>query len=1138
MKEQFLAVVGASGSGKSSLIRAGLVPALRWNKTSADWISYIFTPTEHPLESLASTLTQENGLSVPTLARAMAQDSRGLQEFVPHNIGSRRKGRLLLVVDQFEELFTLCHSEEERTSFIENLLGVSTGADPSVMVIITLRADFYAACADYPSLREALAKHQEYIGAMNNEELRRAIEEPARRGRWEFEPGLIDLLLHDVGNEPGALPLLSHALLETWQRRRGREMTMSGYSSSGGVRGAIAETAETVYTDQFTQEQQGIARRIFLRLTELNDEVSTSDTRRRASFNELILKPEEAGITHAVLNALADARLITTSENTAEVAHEALIREWPTLRGWLEENRDGLRLHRQLTEAAQEWNAMSRSEDMLFRGLRLAQVQGWAKSHAFEMNVLEHDFLAASQAWADQESAEREAQRQRELEAAHKLAETQTRTAKQLRHRAVYLIGVLVSAVVAALIAGIYASQNAANLTRSEAQRLAAEANSLIQSGADPQLIALLSIKSIQTEGTLEGDTALSGTSMLALPFKSFITPDNQVFSAIISPDGRYLLTVSVDIVQLWDVETGYELRRFGSGMEPIHAIFSPDGKYILTSGLSGIARLSDVETGQTIRDFIGHQAQVVSSDFSQDGRYAVTASLDKTAILWDIQTGEAIRHFRGHTDQLRGVAFSPNDELIVTVGLDLTVRLWNVGTGDEILKFTGHTQEITSVDFSSDGKTIVTGSHDQTVRIWDVSNGLELQRLAHRNRVNSVAFSPDGRTILTGSDDKTMRLWDIETGRELQHFSGQDGLISDVTFSQDGLYFTSGSFDGTVWLWNARQAFGKYPKFLHRDSVSQVVFSPDGSLLATAGADNLLHIWNVRSGDEILRFSGHSRSIYSVNFSPDGRYILSGSFDGTARLWDVKTGQTLQIFQGQDLGTSTVIGAAFLPDEDSVLTVTWNGMVKVWDRKSGDAKTSFTASPGEINGIAILPDGQSIVTASYDGMLRLWDIQSGKLVRVFPGHTDIVNGVVISSDGKFALSYGFDKVARLWDIKTGEELQHFKGHTGILFGASFSPLESIALTAGGDGTVRLWDLNTGQELHRFTGHSGSVEWVAFSPDGKIFATASDDGTAWIWDVDYRDTIQYLCSHLLRDLTDEERVQYHIMDNSPTCPAQ
>ena len=374
--ERSLAIVGASGSGKSSLVRAGLVPALRWHPASANWPIHILTPTAHPLESLAMSLAGTSGSMAAAAAMIddLAREPRSLGLIVKRTLKSTYGPHtLLLVVDQFEELFALCHSEEERTAFLDNLLTAAGETDGPLLAVITLRADFYAHCANYPRLRQALASQQEYIGAMSAEELRRAIEEPARRGRWEFEEGLVDLLLHEVGSEPGALPLLSHALFETWQRRRGRTMTLSGYAASGGVRGAIAETAEAVVADRFNQEQQAIARRIFLRLTELGDEPATGDTRRRVTFSELILKPEETSATQAVLKELADARLIITHEDSAEVAHEALIREWPTLRGWLEDNREGLRLHRHLTAAAQEWLDAGRERDGLYRG------RGWRR---------------------------------------------------------------------------------------------------------------------------------------------------------------------------------------------------------------------------------------------------------------------------------------------------------------------------------------------------------------------------------------------------------------------------------------------------------------------------------------------------------------------------------------------------------------------------------------------------------------------------------------------------------------------------------------------------------------------------------------------------------------------------------------
>ena len=350
-EHRFLAVVvGASGSGKSSLVRAGLVPALRRGEPLVDgalppqgsthWPVHIITPTAHPLKALAASLTRnsESVTATTTLIDDLAHDSRSL-DLAASRLLTQGQGRLLLVVDQFEELFTLCADEAERRHFVENLMTATAPAtDGPTTVVITLRADFYAFCAQYESLREAVAKRQEFIGPMTTDELRRAIEEPAKRGHWELEPGLVEVLLKDVGAdgegepEPGALPLLSHALLETWNRRRGRKLTLRGYAESGGVSEAIAKTAGRTYA-QLTPVGQTIARRIFVQLTELGE--GTQDTRRRVALVDLTPKPEEASAVREVLKLLTDARLVTTDEKTAEVAHEALIREWPTLRGWL-----------------------------------------------------------------------------------------------------------------------------------------------------------------------------------------------------------------------------------------------------------------------------------------------------------------------------------------------------------------------------------------------------------------------------------------------------------------------------------------------------------------------------------------------------------------------------------------------------------------------------------------------------------------------------------------------------------------------------------------------------------------------------------------------------------------------------------
>ncbi len=438
-------MVGASGSGKSSIVRAGLIPALQKEDGpidgSQDWPIVVLTPSAHPLESLAIALTPTDAPLSTTvdLIDQFSRDSRSLHLQICRILPKAAR-RFVLIVDQFEELFTQCDAPVERQAFVDNLLTAAAESGPTI-VVITLRADFYAHCGEYAALREALEQNQVYIGPMNEAELRQAVTEPAEQNGWAFEPGLVDLLLQEVSDEPGALPLLSHALLETWKRRSGRMMTLAGYSESGGVRGAIAKTAERVLQSQ-TLDQQAITRTIFLRLTELGE--GTQETRRRARLSELSPRPEDADAVDDVLATLVAARLVTTSQDSAEVAHEALIREWPTLRGWLEEDREGLQLQRHLTDASLEWERLGRDPGELYRGARLSMASEWAEMHGEEMNVLERAFLQASLAQAQKLEREREAQRQRELETAQTMVEVereraaeQTRSAKRLRTRRV-----------------------------------------------------------------------------------------------------------------------------------------------------------------------------------------------------------------------------------------------------------------------------------------------------------------------------------------------------------------------------------------------------------------------------------------------------------------------------------------------------------------------------------------------------------------------------------------------------------------------------------------------------------------------------------------------------------------------------
>ena len=429
---RFLAVVGASGSGKSSVVRAGLIPALRHGQPLADgglppagstrWAIRLLTPTAHPLDALAVALTGPDAPpdNAATLAAQLAAGPGALAAATRQLLVAEDRPRLLLVIDQFEEVFALARDASERRALFDNLTAaLDPAANHPITVVVALRADFYARFAEHDGLRDLIAQQQEYIGAMSRDELFRVIVEPAARGDWKLQEGLVELMLDDAGNEPGALPLLSHALLETWRRRRGRTMTLSAYEESGGVRGAIAQTAETIFQERLTPEQRPIARAIFVRLTELGEsgDDSAPDTRRRAPFSELITRATDPLMLDAVLRILVEARLIITGHvpptNTqvVEVAHEALIREWPTLRAWLDQDREGLIRHRQLTQDVNDWLKLDRDPGALYRGARLAQTLVWTAAPPDPLSLTETEFLDASRAAAAREARARTTQR-------------------------------------------------------------------------------------------------------------------------------------------------------------------------------------------------------------------------------------------------------------------------------------------------------------------------------------------------------------------------------------------------------------------------------------------------------------------------------------------------------------------------------------------------------------------------------------------------------------------------------------------------------------------------------------------------------------------------------------------------------
>ena len=1166
---RFLAVLGASGSGKSSILRAGLVQALKRAAPFSRWLVNTFSPTDRPLERLAASLNPQpdSVASTAALMDDLKREPRSAQLAARRLLekekftrrGSEHKG-VLLVIDQFEELFSLCRDESERGAFVDNLMAAVGEPGGNVFVVLALRADFYNQCAPYPALRAALSDGQEYIGPMNPAELRSAIEEPARRGGWELEPGLVELLLQDVGAdaghhpEPGALPLLSHALLETWRRRQGRKLTVAGYLSSGGVRGAIAETADSLFQDELDEMERVIARDIFLRLTQLGEDEQTADTRRRTPLDEFIQKADEAVRVQAVLGTLADARLIIIDNQMVEVAHEALIREWPTLRAWLEQDREGLRLHRHLTRAAEGWERQGRDAGELYRGARLAQATTWAETHASQLSAAEMDYLAASQALAGQEQIEREAQHQRELSAARALAETQRRAAVQLRKRAIYLLGAFVLALIMAGVS-LYQGERIrqAALTAQTERRLATARElasvSLNNLSADPERSILLGLQSISTTRSADGTILPESLDALhraivSSPIRMTLTGHaTGVLSAAYSPDGTQLATIDKNgTVIIWNASNGGEMLRLPGTTEPNEFVttkrltFSPDGKALFAADRN-LVKAYDMASGKLLKTLDGHQTDVTALAISADGRLAASGALDGSAIIWDLASSKALFHIPAHAQPIENLTFSPDGKWLVTSGDDAAVRVWDTGSGtlaNETMDFSG---VVIGVTFSPDGHRLALS--DGTIHVWQIrverANGqttFSHQELFTIPGAFSDTFSPDG-SQLAGTRGNVVNIWETATGRELLTLPGHTDWVMGLAFNPDGKQLASASLDGTVKVWSLLNGAetvvvaGPVASFGTR-----VAFSPDGSVFATNGGDGSVTLWDAKSGEARRILQGHSMEVLSLAFSPGGVRLASGSLDGTAILWDTATGKKLLTL---DAHANGVRDLAFSLNGDLLASSGFDGTAKIWDVKTGSLIHEITGHQGLVLGVAFNPDGTRLATASTDATAKIWDVKTGELLFTLSGHASGIRDLTYSPDGALLATGSGDGTAILWDGTGGARLRTLSGHSSGLQSVAFSPDGRTIATGSEDDTARLWDVQTGAEILSLPGNGSGVTGVAFNPsDGKSLVVASGITRLFLLNID--DLLALAHARVTRSFTPAECRQYLHAAQCPAAP--
>jgi WD40 repeat protein/transcriptional regulator with XRE-family HTH domain len=1156
-------VTGASGSGKSSLLRAGLLPILARGQqlTGSDrWPRIVMTPTKDPVTELAARLAAVGGpdaLAVRDgLARHPDQAHVAIWSAVLAAAAARQEeqpaaadgvARLVLIVDQFEQVFTLnpdLGGQAARQAFITALCSAAAspagpGQVPPALVVIAVRGDFWDRCAAVPELVGALQDGQFVVGPMTESELRVAITGPAEAAGLRIDPALTDTILGDLrvagaDRSAGVLPLLSQAMALTWERREGDWLTSRGYAQAGGVSHAVQTGAERAY-DALPAGQQALAREVLRSMT-----VASRDgglARRPVTRQDLYagLPGADPAEIDAVLDAFATERLAVLDDDRAQISHDVLLRAWPRLRGWLEEDQASWILYGQLADAAAAWHDSHDDPSFLYRGAQLDTLQQavtqWS-AHPARYPALtgtQRGFVQASERAA-------------------------VRSTRQRRGGFALMALLTVLAVAAAGFA--YSQRTAAVWQRDQAiyNRVIAEA---LQYGtSDTPLAAQLTLAAYRIQPTRDLASRLLNTENTPLP--SLLAARTGVVNSVaFSLDGRTLASGDADgAVRLWDVADPAHPRPLGQPLTGgtagvLSVAFSLDGRTLASGDADGAVRLWDVADPAHPRPLgqplTGGTAGVLSVAFSLDGRTLASGDADGAIRLWDVADPAHPRPLGqplpGGTAGVSSAAFSPDGRTLAIGSPNGAVRLWDVADPAHPRPLgqppTGDIVPVYSVAFSPKGHTLASGNWDGVVRLWDVADPAHPrplgQPLSGVGAVNSVAFSPDGRTLAIGSLNGTVRLWDVADPAHPsllgQPLSSSTAAVQSVAFSPDGRTLASGGADGTIRLWNLPQTTLTGSTIVY----NSLAFSPGGRTLATGDLGGAVRLWD-------LADPGHPRQlgqalttgtagVGSVAFSPDGRLLAIGDYSGVVLLWDVADPAHPRPVGHPLAGSGQVNSVAFSPKGHMLASGDDDGAIRLWDvadpahpRQLGQPPTqSITGYAPAILSVAFSPDGRLLASGGGDGAIRLWDVADrtnpSSLGQPSTGGVPILS-VAFSRHGHMLASGDFGGAVRLWDVADPAHPrqlgQSLTGSVGVVNTVAFSPDRHMLASGSLDGAIRLWDVadpahprQLGQPL---TGSTLGVDSVAFSPDGHTLAGASDDGTTRLWNLNVQYAIERICA--------------------------
>lgn len=1098
-----LVVGGASGSGKSSLIRAGIIPSLQQGRIpgSEQWRIELFTPGRDALSELFFRLRGTDGdprvrldefLARPSIARQVLQDA-----------GARP---LLLAIDQFEELFTL-NDEKVAREFIDALASITDPADSLVRIIITIRADFYEKCAAFPWLAEAVSRNQVLVGPMSASDLRRSIVEPARRVGVYVEQHLVDAIVAEAGTDAGVLPLMSHALVEAWKRRLGATLTYEGYRGGGGMAGSIRQTADAIFDTDFSDKERKVAERLLLSLVTPGE--GGADTRRILERSDLAGDPD-ARVMDRVVKSLTEARLLTVDDETVQITHEALLRSWPRLSRWIDRSRGDLRLRLRIVQMADEWIEADRDAEMLLSGARLDYILEWLEKNKDKVGAKELEFLAAS-------SNARDA------------AQAEMITRRQKRRR---LQIVAVCALVALTIGTTAASIIALNQTR-QAERNAAIADAATLVAND----SLASALGAAAAGYAMDDPLLA-LNLAAQSIAQSRGPSTRYDAKVAMLQARRTLATGLPVPVGTPVAAG----------DALSIAISPDARSVVIGGRDGTVRILDGASRQQIGGSLqGGIGGIQDVAFSPTGDGFAAVGDSGRIAYWPFsggQAGDAALLGQASDIQWR-LAFHPTKAEIATAGEDGNIAIWAI-TDDGPKKsrvLAARTGDFTSVAFSPDGSVLAAGNGTGEVRVWHYPSGKEAFApldMLHSSDVWELSFSNDGALIATASSDGSTAIVQAASGRVMGKAFPKENVISSSAFMPRGWTLVGGNTAGRLLIWDVfTQSLTTQSPPGHSGRILDVALSADLDTAATLGVDQTVRFWRL---GPLARLA--------TQFSPEGTATPKGLAIGEDRVF---FGDTEGAIAGTDIETKAqsqvashghaVWAAALSPDGRHLATADRKGHIVISAADFSGRQTRFPPLDEAIWSLAYTADGNRLLAAA-DTAAHLIDVQTGTTLRryapdsgsvtratlnavsarvavatsrgdVLIWFTDqdapptilkvsdnLVWSVAFSADGTLLAVADSDETVSVWSVPDGVRLQHFTGHGGGATDVVFLGDDASLVASDRQGGLHFWDLSFGKLIGRIpSAHTGAIWRIAAHPDGQTFASAGDDGVVRVWDV-------------------------------------